>query len=380
MASPNMLLRDPLIYRIKFAHHHRTGDTWCIYPMYDFAHGQSDSIEEITHSICTLEFENHRPLYNWFIEALGIFPSRQIEFARLNITYTIMSKRKLLQLVNQKHVSGWDDPRMPTISGLRRRGYTPESLREFARRVGVAKRDNVIDVALLEFCVREDLNNIARRVMAVLDPVLVTISNYPDDQTEMLDIDNNPEDVNAGSRQIPFSRQLYIERDDFMVDPPKKYFRMTPGQHVRLKSAFILHCDRYQTDPVTGAVTEIFCSYFPESRSGSDTSGIKAKGTLHWVSASHAVNAEVRLYDRLFVDENPLGHEDKEFLEFINPDSLRVVQNAKVEPGLRESKPGDQFQFLRLGYFCADRESTSEGLVFNRTVTLKDSWSREKSS
>lgn len=380
MASPNMLMRDPLIYRIKFAHHHRTGDAWCIYPMYDFAHGQSDSLEEITHSICTLEFENHRPLYNWFIETLGIFPSRQIEFARLNLTYTIMSKRKLLQLVNQKHVNGWDDPRMPTISGLRRRGFTPESLREFANRVGVAKRDNVIDVALLEFCVREDLNRIATRVMAVLDPVLVTITNYPDGQEEMLDIDNNPEDVNAGARQIPFSRQLYIERDDFMVDPPKKYFRMTPGQHVRLKSAFILHCDSYTSDPSTGEVAEIFCSYIPESRSGSDTSGVKAKGTLHWVSAAHAVDAEVRIYDRLFVDENPGGHEDKDFLELINPESLKVIATAKVEPGLADTNPGDRFQFLRLGYFCTDLDSTPAHLIFNRTVTLKDSWAKEKQS
>ncbi len=380
MTSPNMIMRDPLLYRIKFAHHHRTGDTWCIYPMYDFAHGQSDSIEQITHSICTLEFENHRPLYNWCIETLGIFPSRQIEFARLNVNYTIMSKRKLLQLVNQNHVNGWDDPRMPTISGLRRRGFTPKSLREFANRVGIARRENVIDVALLEFCVREDLNQIATRAMAVLDPVLVTIANFPEGHVEMLEIDNNPEDANAGSRQIPFSKALYIEREDFMVDPPKKYFRMTPGQHVRLKSAYIVHCDSYNTDPATGEVTEIFCSYIPESRSGSDTSGVKAKGTLHWVSAQHAIDAEVRLYDRLFSDENPGGHEDKDFLEFINPDSLKVISAAKVEPALSESKPGDRFQFLRMGYFCTDPDSASSKLVFNRTVTLKDSWAKEKES
>lgn len=378
MSSPNMLLRDPVIYRIKFAHHHRTGDAWCIYPMYDFAHGQSDSIEMITHSICTLEFENHRPLYNWCIEALGIFPSRQIEFARLNLSYTIMSKRKLLQLVKQKHVSGWDDPRMPTISGMRRRGYTPLSLREFAHRVGIAKRDNIIDVAFLEFCVREDLNRIATRAMVVLDPVKVTITNFPSGHVEMMDIDNNPENPAAGVRQIPFSGQLYIEREDFMVDPPKKYFRMTPGQHVRLKSGYIVLCESYESDPATGLVSEIFCSYIPESRSGSDTSGIKAKGTLHWVSASHAVDAEVRLYDRLFTDESPDGHEDKDFLEFINPDSLQVISKAKAEPGIREAKPGEHFQFLRLGYFCADPETTSDKPVFNRTVTLKDSWAKEK--
>jgi glutaminyl-tRNA synthetase len=378
MASPNMLLRDPVIYRIKFAKHHRTGDAWCIYPMYDFAHGQSDSIEEITHSVCTLEFENHRPLYNWFIETLGIFPSRQIEFARLNLSYTIMSKRKLLQLVQQDHVTGWDDPRMPTISGLRRRGYTPESLREFATRIGVAKRDNVIDVAFLEFCVREHLNKIATRTMAVLDPVLLTITNYPEGQTESLSIDNNPEDPESGSREIQFSRQLYIERDDFMIDPPKKYFRLTPGQHVRLKSAFIIKCDSFETDPATGDVTEIKCTYVPESRSGSDTSGVKAKGTLHWVDKESSVAAEVRLYDRLFSDENPLGHEDKDFLEFINPESLNVISNARIEPGLLQSKAGDKFQFLRLGYFCVDRDSSEGALVFNRTVALRDSWGKAK--
>jgi glutaminyl-tRNA synthetase len=346
--------------------------------MYDFAHGQSDSIEEITHSICTLEFENHRPLYDWFIQTLGIFPSRQIEFARLNLSYTIMSKRKLLQLVQQNHVSGWDDPRMPTISGLRRRGYTPEAMREFATRIGVAKRDNVIDVAFLEFCVREHLNQIATRAMAVLDPVKVVITNYPADQVEMMTVENNPEDSETGSREVPFSGTLFIERDDFMVDPPKKYFRMTPGQYVRLKSAYILHCEGYESDPETGEISEIRCTYVPESRSGSDTSGIKAKGTLHWVSAAHAKEAEVRLYDRLFMDENPAGHEDKDFLEFINPESLTVIAHALVEPGLVHAKPGDRFQFLRLGYFCADADSREDKPVFNRTVTLRDSWAKTK--
>jgi glutaminyl-tRNA synthetase len=346
--------------------------------MYDFAHGQSDSIEEITHSICTLEFENHRPLYNWLIENLGIFPSRQIEFARLSLSYTITSKRKLLQLVTQKHVSGWNDPRMPTISGMRRRGYTPAAMREFAERVGVARRDNVIDVALLEFCVREDLNRIATRTMVVLDPVAVVITNFPQGHTEMLETENNPEDASSGTRPIPFSGKLFIEREDFMVDPPKKYFRMTPGQHVRLKSAYILHCDGYSSDPSTGRVTEIQCSYIPESRSGSDTSGIKAKGTLHWVSAQHAIDVEVRQYDRLFTDESPDGHEDKEFLDFINPDSLHIISAAKAEPALQSARAGDKFQFLRLGYFCTDQDSTASKLIFNRTVTLKDSWAKEK--
>lgn len=377
MASPNMLMRDPVMYRVKFARHHRTGDQWCIYPMYDFAHGQSDSIEEITHSICTLEFENHRPLYNWFIEQLGIFPSRQIEFARLNLSYTIMSKRKLLRLVKEGFVSGWDDPRMPTISGMRRRGYTPESLRMFATRVGVAKRDNVIDVAFLEFCVREDLNKISTRAMAVLDPVRVTITNYPDGQSEMLEIENNPENPESGIREMPFSKHLLIERDDFMIDPPKKYFRLAPGQHVRLKSAYIIHCEGYKTDPTTGEVTEIECTYIPESKSGSDTSGVKAKGTLHWVSEQHAIDGEVRLYDRLFLDESPDSHEDKEFIDFINPDSLKIVGHAKLEPSLQQGKPGEKFQFLRTGYFNVDKESTAEKLIFNRTVTLKDSWAKQ---
>lgn len=376
MAAPNMLMRDPVLYRIKYAHHHRTGDTWCIYPMYDFAHGQSDSIERITHSICTLEFENHRPLYNWCIETLGIFPSRQIEFARLNLSYTIMSKRKLLQLVQHGHVNGWDDPRMPTISGLRRRGYTPAAIREFAHRVGVARRDNVIDVALLEFCVREDLNRIATRAMVVLDPVLVTITNFPEGQVEMMEIENNPEDLQSGTREIPFSRSLYIEREDFMIDPPKNYFRMTPGQHVRLKSAYIVRCDEAITDEATGQVTEIRCTYLPDSRSGSDTSGVKAKGTLHWVSRDQAVDAEVRLYDRLFLDPSPDGHDGKDFLEFINPHSLHVVTSAKTEPGLQDARPGDRFQFLRLGYFCADADTASGRPVFNRTVTLRDGWAK----
>jgi glutaminyl-tRNA synthetase len=376
MAAPNMHLRDPLMYRIKHAHHHRTGNQWCIYPMYDFAHGQSDSIEEITHSICTLEFENHRPLYNWFIEQLEIFPSRQFEFARLNLNYTVMSKRKLLQLVQEKLVNGWDDPRMPTISGMRRRGYPAAAIRQFAERIGVARRENVIDVALLEFCVREELNRTSTRVMAVLDPVKVILTNYPEGQVEWMDIENNPEDPDAGTRQVPFSRELFIERDDFMEEPPKKYFRLGPGLMVRLKSGYIIQCD----DVVRGAdgnIEALHCQYFPESRSGSDTSGLKVKGTIHWVSAQHARPAEVRLYDRLFHDPKPDGHEGKDFKEFLNPDSLQIIPLAWVEPGLESARPGDQFQFLRKGYFSVDTDSRLEHLVFNRAATLKDSWKPE---
>ena len=376
MASPNMHMRDPVLYRIKHATHHRTGDEWCIYPMYDFAHGQSDSIENITHSLCSIEFKNHRPLYNWFIEKLEIYPSRQIEFARLNLNYTVMSKRRLLQLVDEGHVSGWDDPRMPTLSGLRRRGYTPESIREFAKRVGVAKRDNVIDVGLLEFSVRDHLNKVAPRVMVVLDPVKLTITNYPDGQTEHMPTVNNPEDPDAGSRELPFTKHLYVERDDFMEDPPKKFFRLAPGRNVRLKGAYILHCTGFEKDPETGELTEIFCTYYPDSRSGSDTSGVKAKGTLHWVSQEHALDVEVRLYDRLFSDENPMGHEGRDFKEFINPDSLEVIPHAKAEPALGTVAVGRQFQFMRKGYFCVDPDSTDEKRVFNRTVTLRDSWAK----
>ena len=375
MSSPNMHLRDPAMYRIKKAHHIRTGDKWNIYPMYDFAHSLSDAIEGITHSLCTLEFEVHRPLYNWFVEAVGIHHPQQIEFARLNLSYTIMSKRKLSRLVNENIVESWDDPRMPTISGLRRRGYTPESIRNFADRVGIAKRENVIDVALLEFSIREHLNKIALRRMAVLDPVKVVITNYPEGQSEELPAVNNPEDENGGKRMMPFSREIYIERADFMEEPPKKYFRMGPGRHVRLKFAYILRCDDFKKD-ADGNVTEIYCTYFPESKSGSDTSGIKAKGTLHWVSAEHAKEVEVRLYDRLFNDADPDGHKDKDFTEFVNPDSLKIVK-AMAEPSLLEAKLGEHFQFERLGYFYPDSVYSAEGKpVFNRTVPLKDTWGK----
>jgi len=378
LASPNMHLRDPLMYRIKHAHHHRTGDQWCIYPMYDFAHGQSDAIEHITHSICTLEFEVHRPLYDWFIQQLELFPSRQIEFARLNLTYTVMSKRKLLQLVQEGHVSGWDDPRMPTISGLRRRGFTPASIRAFADRIGVARRDNLIDVALLEYCIREDLNQTATRVMAVLDenPIKVVLTNYPEGQTEELITDNNPEDPNAGQRFMPFSRELYIEREDFMENPPKKFFRLSPGGMVRLKSAYIIRCEEVIKD-ANGEVTELRCTYIPESKSGSDTSGIKVQGTLHWVSVPHAITAEVRLYDRLFTVED-LSNAEGDFKDHINPDSLQVLKKAYLEPSLQSAHAGDRFQFMRKGYFCLDADSTPESLVFNRTVTLKDTWAKEQ--
>ena len=376
MAHSNMHMRDPLLYRIRFVEHHRTGNDWCIYPMYDFAHGQSDSIEEITHSLCSLEFEVHRPLYNWFIEKLEIFPSRQIEFARLNLNYTVMSKRKLLRLVEENLVDGWDDPRMPTISGLRRRGYTPESILDFAERVGLAKRNNIIDLGLLEFSVRDHLNKIAPRVMAVLRPLKVVITNYPEGKTETLTTDNNPEDESAGTRELPFGREIYIEQDDFMEDAPRKFFRLAPGKVVRLKSAYIIEYVDHKKD-AEGNVTEVHVKYFENSRSGQDTSGIKAKGTLHWVSAEHAQDAEVRLYDRLFNDEAPDGHKDKDFMEFINPDSLEIISNAKVEPSLMEAKAGDRFQFQRLGYFCVDEKYSEPGKpVFNRTVTLKDGWAK----
>jgi glutaminyl-tRNA synthetase len=375
MSSPNMHLRDPLMYRIKFAHHHRTGDKWCIYPMYDFAHGQSDSIEEITHSICTLEFEVHKPLYNWFIEKLGIFPSQQYEFARRNLNYTVMSKRKLLQLVNEKHVNGWDDPRMPTVSGLRRRGYTPESIRHFCDLVGIARRENVIDVGLLEFCIREDLNKTATRRMVVLDPIKLIIDNYEEGKVEMLHGENNPEiEGGGGSREIPFSRELWIERDDFMEEPPKKFFRLGPGLMVRLKHAYIVKCDSFVKD-ADGNITEVHCTYVPESRSGNDTSGINVKGTMHFVSASHAVPVQVNLYDRLFKVENPSA-EEGDFKSYINENSLHVVTNAMAENDLRHAKVGEKFQFIRLGYFTPDLDSTSDKLIFNRTVTLKDSWAK----
>ncbi|WP_259014265.1 glutamine--tRNA ligase/YqeY domain fusion protein [Emticicia fluvialis] len=374
MAAPNMLMRDPIIYRIKFAKHHRTGDKWCIYPMYDFAHGQSDSIEGITHSICTLEFVPHRELYDWCIENLEIFPSRQYEFARLNLTYTVMSKRKLLQLVNEGHVTGWDDPRMPTISGLRRRGYTPEAIRDFCDRIGVAKRDNLISVGLLEFCIREQLNKSATRVMAVLDPLKVVITNYPEGKTEILTTENNPEDPEGGTRTMPFSREILIEKDDFMENPPKKYFRLAPGQMVRLKSAYIIRCDEVLKDE-NGEITELRCTYIENSRSGQDTSGILVKGTIHWVSAADAIKAEVRLYDRLFKVEDP-GSEEGDFKEYINTDSLEVI-NAYLEPSLKEAVTGKNYQFLRKGYFCLDKDATENKLIFNRTVSLKDTWAKE---
>ncbi len=376
MSSPNMNMRDPIMYRIRHANHHRTGDKWCIYPMYDYAHGQSDSIEGITHSICTLEFENHKPLYNWFVEQLEIHHPRQIEFARLNLSYTIMSKRKLLQLVNEKIVNGWDDPRMPTICGLRRRGYTPEAIRSFSERVGVAKRDGTIDVALLEHSIREVLNKNAQRVMAVLNPLKLVIDNYPDNKVEELDAVNNPEDETMGSRKVPFSKELYIEHDDFKEDPPKKYFRLSPGNEVRLRYAYIIKCvDVIKNDD--GSTKEIHCTFDPETKSGSAQSGRKVKGTIHWVSAEHAVNAEVRLYDRLFTVENPSDDKEIDFKSFINPNSLTILKECKLEPFMKTAKPGDKFQFERLGYFCADIIDSFPGkLVFNRTVPLRDTWSR----
>lgn len=376
MASPNMQMRDPVLYRILHASHHRTGDQWCIYPMYDFAHGQSDSIERITHSICTLEFEVHRPLYDWLIREIGIYAPRQIEFARLNLSYTVMSKRKLLDLVQQKRVNGWDDPRMPTISGLRRRGYTPESIRNFADTIGVAKRDNVIDVSLLEFCVREDLNKRSSRIMAVLNPVKVIIDNYPEGQVEEMEAVNNPEDESKGTRRVPFSKELYIEREDFMEEPPKKFFRLYPGGEVRLRSAYIIRCESIVKDPHSGEISEIHCTYDPETRSGMPQSNRKVKGTLHWVSVNHAVEAEIRLYDRLFSKENPdEAEEGKDFRDFLNPESLKICKGF-LEPSAKTTMPGHKFQFERIGYFVADYDSTEGHLVFNRTVTLKDSWTK----
>jgi glutaminyl-tRNA synthetase len=375
MASPNLNMRDPVLYRIRRAHHHRTGDAWCIYPMYDYAHPISDAIERITHSICTLEFEAHRPLYDWLIDHLPLpGQPQQIEFARLNLTYTVMSKRRLLQLVNEGHVSGWDDPRMPTISALRRRGYTPESIRRFAEEIGVAKRENVVDVGLLEFFVREDLNKRAPRVMSVLRPIKIVLENYPEGQTEMMDVVNNPEDPSAGTRRVPFSRELYIERDDFMEDPPKKFFRLAPGREVRLRNAYLITCQRVVKNDA-GEIVELRCSYDPATRGGDAPDGRKVKATLHWVSAAHAVTAEVRLYDRLFTVENP-GAGDADFRTQINPASLEVIANARIEPSLAAAPAGARYQFERLGYFCVDPDSTAEAPVFNRTVTLKDTWAR----
>jgi glutaminyl-tRNA synthetase len=374
MSAANMHFRDPIIYRIKHAHHHRTANKWCIYPMYDFAHGQSDAIENVTHSLCSLEFRHHRDLYDWFIKQLNIFPSRQIEFARMNVAYMITSKRKLLKLVQENLVSGWDDPRMSTISGMRRRGYPAKAIVAFCDRAGVAKRDNLISMELLEFSVREVLNKTALRAMAVLDPVKVTLSNFPENQVDWLPMENNPENVEGGTRLVPFSNHLYIERDDFSENPPPKYFRLAPGQLVRLKGAYIIKCDEVLKNKETGEVIEIVCSYFPESKSGQDTSGLKVKGTLHWVEASHAVTSEIRDYERLFTVPEPTADEDIDFLSFVNKDSLKINVSAKVEPSLLDAAAGQTYQFLRQGYYCKDKDSRSDLPVFNRTVGLKDSF------
>ena len=377
MASGNLNMRDPVLYRILRAHHHRTGDKWCIYPMYDFAHGQSDSIEKITHSICTLEFEDHRPLYDWIIEKLEIYHPQQIEFARLNLGHTLLSKRKLLQLVKEEHVSGWDDPRMPTISGMRRRGYTPESIRDFCERIGVAKSNSTVEIALLEYCLREDLNKRATRVMVVLRPLKLTIINYPEGQIEELTAENNPEDPDSGTRKILFYRELYIEQEDFMEDPPKKFFRLAPGKEVRLKHAYIIKCEEVIKDSNEN-ITELKCTYDPDSKTGGSTAGRKIKGTLHWVSAQHAKKAEVRMYNHLFINENPANDQGHPTLNSgLNTDSLEILRDCRVEPSLEEAKPGDRFQFLRMGYFCADsKEFTPDSPVFNRAVTLRDTWAK----
>ncbi len=378
MASGNLNLRDPVMYRILNAPHHRTGDVWCIYPMYDFAHGQSDSIEGVTHSICTLEFEDHRPLYDWFLDQLEIHHPRQIEFARLNLSYTVMSKRKLLELVREKHVDGWDDPRMPTLTGLRRRGYTPGAIRDFCRRIGVAKRESTVDVGLLEHCLREDLNESAPRRMAVLNPLRLVITNYPEGRNEEFEAPNHPQKSEMGTRKIPFARELYIERDDFMEDPPKKYFRLSPGREVRLRYAYIVRCDEVIRDEATGEVVELRCTYDPTSRGGAPADGRKVKGIIHWVSAAHAVSAEVRLYDRLFRKENPTGdRQEPDYRAHLNPDSLEVLTDCRVEPELGKSPQESRYQFERLGYFCVDsRDSAPANPVFNRTATLRDSWAK----
>jgi glutaminyl-tRNA synthetase len=376
MAAPNLNMRDPVMYRILHASHHRTGDTWCIYPMYDFAHGQSDSLERITHSICTLEFEDHRPLYDWYLDALDIYQSQQIEFARLNLTYTVISKRKLLQLVQEGHVSGWDDPRMPTISGFRRRGYTPEAIRNFCERIGVAKSNSVVDIALLEHCLREDLNRRARRVLGVLRPLRVVIVNYPEDRVEEMEAINNPEDSSMGTRKLPFSRELYIEQDDFREDPPRKFFRLAPGREVRLRYAYIIKCIKVVKSEETGEITELHCTYDPETRSGTAQSGRKVKGTVHWVSANHALKADVCLYDRLFTEPSPEDMKD-DFMSKLNPHSLERLTSCCVESSLAGAAPGSTYQFERLGYFCVDSvDATPEKLVFNRTVPLRDTWAK----
>jgi glutaminyl-tRNA synthetase len=377
MASPNLNMRDPVMYRILHAEHHRTGGKWCIYPMYDFAHGQSDSIEKVTHSICTLEFEDHRPLYNWFIQQLGIYPSQQIEFDRLNITYTLLSKRKLLQLVQDGHVRGWNDPRMPTLSGLRRRGYTPEAIRNFCAAIGASKTNGTIELAMLEHFLREDLNQRSARVMAVLRPLRVVIDNYPEGQVEELEALNNPEDPAAGTRMVSFSRELYIEQDDFREEPPKKFFRLFPGQEVRLRAGYFIKCTSVVKDEKTGEVVEVHCTYDPATRSGNAPDGRKVKATIHWVSAQHAINAEVRLYESLFTKEDPNDVPDgQEFTANLNANSLETLAAAKLEPSLASAKPGDRHQFERLGYFCVDPDSMSEKLVFNRTVQLRDTWAK----
>ena len=386
MASSNMHLRDPLMYRILHKHHHRTGDQWCIYPMYDYAHGESDFIEGITHSICTLEFEVHRPLYNWFLDQIienqpePEARPRQIEFARLNLNYTVMSKRKLLELVQKQYVSGWDDPRMPTICGIRRRGYTPESIRAFAEKVGVARRDGIIDVALLESCIREDLNKRATRVNGVLNPLKLILTSYPEGEVEWMGTPNNPEDESTGSRVIPFTREVYIEKDDFMENPPKDFFRLGVGREVRLKSGYIIKCDGFKKNEVTGEIEEVYCTHDPLTKSGMPDSNRKVKGTLHWVSVPYAVSAEVRLYDRLYTVEDPNDFKDRDYKEFLNPESLKVISNAMVEPSLKDATLSDRYQFQRIGYFCIDKDSTSDKLVFNRTVGLKDSWAKAKKS
>lgn len=379
MSSPNMHMRDPIMYRILNQEHHRTGNQWCIYPMYDWAHGQSDFIEGITHSICTLEFEIHRPLYDWSLDQIveGNYRPQQIEFARLNLSYTVMSKRKLLELVKENYVNGWDDPRMPTISGFRRRGYTPESIRKFADRIGVAKRDNVIDVSLLEFSVREHLNQIAPRRLGVIDPVKVIITNYPENKLEQLDLINNPNDENSGHRDVPFTREIFIERNDFMEDPPKKFFRLGPDREVRLIGAYIIKCEGFKKDD-DGKIEEIYCSYDPDTKSGGSGAQRKVKGTIHWVSAEKAVNAEIRLYDRLFLDEDPGGHKEADFKQFLNPDSLKVITNAKLEPSVANFNIGDKMQFQRLGYFCVDLDSSNEKMIINRTVPLRDGWAKKR--
>ncbi len=376
MAHPNINMRDPLMYRILKVPHHRAGEKWNIYPLYDYTHGISDSLENVTHSLCSLEFDIRRPLYDWFLEKLELFPSKQYEFARLNVSHTVVSKTKLSKLISEGVVDDWNDPRMPTLSGMKRRGYTPESIRNFCDRIGVAKRNNIIDVSLLEFSIKDHLNKIAPRVFAVLDPIKLVITNYPEGQIEDLQIENNPEDENGGSRIVPFGKELYIERDDFMEDAPKKYFRLSPGRNVRLKGAYIVNCEKGVYNE-NGDLVEVHCTYYDNTRSGQDESGIKAKGTLHWVSCDHAINAEVRLYDRLFNHESPDGDKNKDFMNFVNPDSLKILSNCKMEPSLRNAIAGDKFQFQRIGYFCADEElHSSEHPVFNRTVPLRDSWAK----